>query len=162
MAVSCPLLSSFKEFDQFLYALALQSVLKPTLFVDHSRLGRSIDWYYNNWYYSNVRYVMYIDQRKKLRDYTEYRIIIANIVFKSFSEHNIIIPKAGRGTIYFSERIFKTVFRQRRLEILIDHYAHVDRTVPIIQAVRKISEELGVLVSPNILFISRYHGSTRM
>jgi hypothetical protein len=67
-----PIVGSFKKFDEALYAFALQGALQRVLFVDCVRPGRSVDWFYNDWYYSGIRYVMYISRCTKCRMYTEY------------------------------------------------------------------------------------------
>jgi hypothetical protein len=76
----------FVNFDKALYAFALQPVLQRMLFVEHTRLGRSVDWFYDDWYYSNMRHVMYVNHCKEYIHYREYQITVANIVYRTFQK----------------------------------------------------------------------------
>ena len=148
------------ELEKAICDLAIRPVLKKyiILFLNSNNCHwhfTSLDWYYNDYYYKCIKYILYYESLRFTKFSTEYKVILADITNGSFSKNTLLLPATPGGTIlnYFEHSFLDLPKRSRRLQSVLYVATNIDID-SLETCVRNNDNQLGVLVSP--LLIQRF------
>jgi hypothetical protein len=144
---------AFEDFDKRLYDLSVQLAFTQYLCTPPFY----IQWYYNDYIYSQIRWVLTVEQNYPRTIYWryEYECWVVNVPHQKYKRAHFKLRWNGYYLTFVGVP-FYILHYQEKVERMLKWYTEVETSVGVLTVVRIIYKSTGILLLPKIVTLSIY------